>query len=112
MKRNKYHNKKTIYNGIKFDSLKERNYYMILKNYEKNGRIRDLKTQVPFELIPTYKINGKTVRKTQYYADFTYVSTNDNKIHVVDTKGVRTQVYKIKKKMFEYKYKLEIEEIC
>ena len=109
--RNKYHNKKVVYNGIKFDSIKEKNYYMILRNYEKNGRIKDLKTQVPFELIPKYKINNKSIRKTQYYADFTYVSTTDNKLHIVDTKGVRTQVYKIKKKMFEYKYKIEIEEI-
>ena len=111
MRRNKYYNKRVIYDGKKFDSLKERNYYMILKNYEKNGRIRELKTQVPFELIPSYKINGKTIRKVRYYADFTYVSNSDNNFHVVDTKGVKTEVYKLKKKLFEYKYQMEIEEI-
>ena len=108
---NKYHNKKVIYKGIKFDSIKERNWYMILENYVRNGRIKDLKRQVPFELIPTYKINNKTVRKMQYIADFTYITTNDNKLHIVDTKGYKTEVYKLKKKIFEYKYKMEIEEI-
>lgn len=106
----KYHNKKVIYKGIKFDSIKERNWYMVLENYVRNGRIKDLKRQVPFELIPTYKINNRTVRKMQYIADFTYITTNDNKLHIVDTKGYRTEVYKLKKKIFEYKYKMEIEE--
>ena len=107
----KYKNKKSEYKGIKFDSIKERNWYMVLENYVRNGRIKELKRQVPFELIPTYKINNRTVRKMQYIADFTYITTNDNKLHIVDTKGYRTEVYKLKKKIFEYKYKMEIEEI-
>lgn len=108
----KYHNKKVIYKGIKFDSIKERNWYMVLENYARNGRIKDLKRQVPFELIPTYKINNRTVRKMQYIADFTYITTNDNKLHIVDVKGSKniiTEAFKIKKKLFEYKYGVEIE---
>lgn len=105
----KYKNKKITFKGIKFDSIKERDYYTILKNYENIGRIKDLKLQVPFELIPSYKINNKTIRGIKYIADFTYIQ--DNKLHIVDVKGYRTEVYKLKKKLFEYKYKIEIEEI-
>ena len=107
----KYHNKKVFYGDILFDSKKECNYFYKLKLMENTGMIKDLKRQVPFELIPTYKINNRTVRKMQYIADFTYITTNDNKLHIVDTKGYRTEVYKLKKKIFEYKYKMEIEEI-
>lgn len=107
----KYHNKKVEYDGIKFDSTKEKDYYIILQSLLKCGFIKDLKRQEPYELIPTYKINNRTVRKMQYIADFTYITTKDNKLHVVDTKGYRTEVYKLKKKLFEYKYNMEIEEI-
>ena len=110
-KQNKYKNTKVEYKGIKFDSIKEMKHYQLLEYLQKNGEIKELKLQVPFELIPTFKINGKTVRKTQYIADFTYISVKDNKLHIIDTKGFRTDVYKIKKKMFEYKYKIEIEEV-
>ena len=109
--RNKYHNKKTEYKGIVFDSKKERDYYMVLEYYQKNGRIKELKRQVGYELIPSFRINGKSVRKTQYIADFTYISTKDDKLHVIDVKGVKTDVYRLKKKLFEYKYGIEIEEI-
>lgn len=107
----KYHNKKVFYGNILFDSKKECNYFYKLKLMENTGIIKELKRQVPFELIPTYKINNRTVRKMQYIADFTYITTNNNKLHIVDTKGYRTEVYKLKKKIFEYKYKMEIEEI-
>ena len=105
-KQSKYKNKKVIYNGIKFDSQKERNYYIKLKLLEEKGIISNLKLQVKFELQPSFKFNGKTIRSINYIADFTYIQ--DNKLHIVDTKGVRTEVYKIKKKMMQYKgYEIE-----
>ena len=109
--KNKYHNKKIYFNGVLFASKKEYSYFCKLKLMEQVGMIRDLKRQVPFELIPTYKINGKTIRKMQYIAEFTYITTEDNKLHVVDTKGYRTEEYKLQKKLIEYKYNMEIEEI-
>ena len=42
---NKYHNKKIIYNGIKFDSIKEKNRYIELKLLERAGLIKNLKLQ-------------------------------------------------------------------
>lgn len=108
IKQNKYKNKKTIYDGIKFDSKKEGSYYLKLKLLEEKGIISDLKLQVKFELQPKFQFGNKTIRAINYIADFTYIQ--DNKLHIVDTKGVRTDVYKLKKKMMEYKG-YEVEEI-
>lgn len=110
-KQNKYNNTKVEYKGIKFDSIKEMKHYQLLEYLQKIGEIKELKLQVPYELIPKYKINNKTVRKTTYIADFTYITTKDDKLHIVDTKGFKTDVYRLKKKLFEYKYGVEVEEV-
>lgn len=107
----KYHNKKATYDGYTFDSLKEKNYYIKLKLLERSGYIKELELQKEFELQPSYKLNKKTNRKITYRADFTYKTTEDDKLHVIDVKGFKTDVYKLKKKLFEYKYRIEIEEI-
>lgn len=107
----KYHNKKVIYNGITFDSIKEKNRYIELKLLERAGLIKDLKLQYEFELQPAFIINEKKIRKISYIADFYYFDNKLNDYVVEDTKGMRTDVYKIKKKVFEYKYKREIYEI-
>ena len=110
-KKNKYNNTKVEYKGIKFDSIKEMKHYQLLEYLQRIGEIKELKLQVPYELIPKYKINNKTVRKTTYIADFTYITTKDDKLHIVDTKGFKTDVYRLKKKLFEYKYGVEVEEV-
>ena len=107
----KYHNKKVEYDGYTFDSIREKNYYIKLKLLEKAGKIKELELQKEFELQPSFKLNNKTSRKITYRADFTYKTTEDDKLHVIDVKGFKTDVYKLKKKLFEYKYRIEIEEI-
>ena len=102
VKQNKYKNKKVVYDGITFDSKKEGNHYLALKQMEKLGIIKDLKLQVKFELQPSYKYNGETIRSINYIADFTYYQ--DGKYIVEDVKGIRTKEYKIKKKLLLYKY--------
>ena len=112
VKQNKYHNKRVEYDGMKFDSIKEKNYYMKLKLLEKYGIIKDIRRQVKYELQASYEINGKKVRSINYYADFTYIE--GDKKHIVDVKSEATRkdkVYRLKKKMFEYKYNMEIEEV-
>ena len=101
---NKYHNKKVFYDGHWFDSQKEKNHYILLKQLEKLGLISDLKLQVKFELQPSFKYNGETIRKITYIADFVYYDLKENKIIVVDVKGFKTKDYLLKKKMFMYKY--------
>ena len=111
-KTSKYKNKKAIYDGIEFDSLKERNHYMGLKMLERAGEIKDLELQKSFTLQPAFKKNGTSYRAITYKADFVYLDLRTNKIVVEDTKGFKTEVYKIKKKLFEYVYPdLELKEI-
>lgn len=112
LKQSKYGAKKVVIDGIKFDSQKEGNHYLELKLIEKQGLIKDLRMQVRFELQPSYKKNGKTIRAIYYVADFTYIDKKTNKMIVEDTKGFRTEVYKLKKKILEYKFpEMEIKEV-
>ena len=111
MARSKYYSKKVIIDGIKFDSKKEAEHYQKLKILLKQGIIKDLELQKEYLLQDKFKINGKTRRKITYRADFSYVSCEDGRLHVVDVKGFKTELYKLKKKLSEYKYNIEIEEV-
>lgn len=110
--RNKYLNKRVEIDGIVFDSKKEGKYYLVLKQREEDGEIRDLQMQVPFELVPAVyedevkhlKTKDKIVRKmvqraVRYVADFVYTDVETGKFCVVDTKGFRTKEYVLKRKM-------------
>ena len=108
-KQNKYHNKKVEYDGIKFDSVKEKNRYIGLKQLERLGVIQNLQRQVKYLLQPSFKLNGKTIRSITYIADFVYIQ--DGVEVIEDVKGMRTKEYLLKKKLFEYKYQKEIKEI-
>lgn len=109
---NKYSNKKVILDDIKFDSKAERNRYMELKILEEAGLIKDIELQKEFILQPSFKKNGKTYRKISYKADFYYFDNHLGKYIVEDVKGFKTDVYKLKKKMFEYNYpELELVEV-
>lgn len=109
-KQNKYYNKKVEYDGYKFDSQKEKAYYIKLKLMEKADEIFDLELQKEFVLIETFKLNDKTYKKMSYYADFTYFDKN-GKVHVIDVKGYKTKEYLLKKKLMAWKYGVEIEEV-
>lgn len=103
-KYNKYKNKKVIIDGISFDSEKEGKRYLELKSMQQFGLIKDLELQKVYELQPSFRKNNKTYRKITYKADFSYFDIEREQIVVEDVKGFKTEVYKIKKKMFEYKY--------
>lgn len=103
----KYHNTKTVADGIKFDSKLEAERYAQLKILERAGVIRALELQPSFELLPSFRKNGKTWRKTVYKADFRYILAEGDRIIVEDVKGstaVITDVFRLKQKLFEYKY--------
>lgn len=102
----KYHNTKTVADGIKFDSKLEAERYAQLKILESAGVIRDLKLQPEYELIPSFRKNGKTWRRTVYKADFRYILCEDDSYIIEDVKGstaVITDVFRLKQKLFEYK---------
>lgn len=98
----KYRNKKTQVDMYLFDSVLEAKRYKQLALLERAGEIKNLKLQVPFLLQESFRKNGKTYRKIEYMADFVY--EEKGKTIVEDTKGIKTDVFKIKQKLFEYKY--------
>ena len=98
----KYKNKKIQVDMYVFDSIAESRRYKELKLLERAGEITDLKLQPKFLLQESFKKNGKTFRKIEYIADFQYIE--NNKIIVEDVKGMQTDVFKIKHKLFEKKY--------
>lgn len=96
----KYNAKKTTVDDIEFDSKREAERYCELKLLERGKEIRNLVLQPRFLLQDKFKDkHGKTHRKIEYVADFLYIDKDDKAI-VEDVKGVLTDVYKIKKKMF------------
>lgn len=106
----KYGNEKKKINGYTFASKAEARRYQQLFLMERAGIIHGLRLQPEYELIPSFRKNNKTYRRTVYIADFEY--KENGKTIVEDVKGYATDVYKLKKKMFEYKYpELTIKEI-
>ena len=85
-----------------FDSVLEARRYKQLALLERAGEIKNLKLQVPFLLQESFRKNGKTYRKIEYIADFVYEEKGQTIVE--DTKGIKTDVFKIKQKLFEYKY--------
>lgn len=126
MRRSKYGNRKTVVDGITFDSKKETNRFRELQLLERAGKITALQRQVKYVLIPTqrefsneiYKKGahqghfkpGKVLEKEcSYIADFAYIQ--GGAYVVEDTKGVRTEAYKIKRKLMLERYGIQIKEV-
>lgn len=101
----KYKSHITEVEGIRFHSKKEASRYLVLANLEKEGKIKGLKLQPKFTLIPKSK-HGREIR---YIADFEYY-LDDGTYVVEDVKGFRTDVYRLKKRLLAEKTGIEIVE--
>lgn len=110
-KKSKYKNNKTDIDGHKFDSVKEAEYYLILKDRERKGEIRYLKLQYPVEIQPAFTDKqGNKIRAITYKADFYFYDCKLKSWRIIDVKGFKTDVYKLKYKLLLYKG-IEIEEV-
>ncbi len=103
-KKQKYNNKKTLVDGITFDSVKESNRYKELCILQKAGVVCDLRLQVQFQIIGLNR--GK---KGHYVADFVYLHREDGYV-VEDVKGMKTDTYKLKKKLMKDLWNIDIKE--
>lgn len=105
--KNKYSNiKTTTADGIKHDSRKEARRWVELTLLQRAGEISDLKRQVKYELIP--KQEGE--RAVTYIADFVYTDKKTGSTVIEDCKGFKTDVYKLKKKLLQWRYGIKIKE--
>jgi hypothetical protein len=101
--RSKYGNKKTVIDGIEFDSAKEAGRYVELRYLLLAGEIKCLERQVEFGL----EVNGEKV--ASYFADFVY--WQEGKMIVEDVKSRFTgkmAVYRLKKKLMRQCHGIEI----
>lgn len=118
----KYGNKKCEFQGVVFDSALEMKRWIVLKDAERRGEISNLQRQVEYILIPDQyrsevvhlKTKDKYVeklieRKCSYYADFVY--SKGEEVVVEDTKGLRLQDYKIKRKLMLFQRGIRIREV-
>lgn len=124
----KYNNNKVEYNGVIFDSKKELRFFLYLKDLEKDNIIKDIKRQVKYEIQPAFRYHGQAIRSINYIADFTVVVLDVEKFKnaigyrdekkghaaaddyikagktvILDTKGYKTEVYKLKYKLMLYR---------
>lgn len=101
MSRNYFRTKK--YKGS--DSKTEYHRLQELKLLERAGEIKHLQEQVSFELQPSFKTNqGKTIRKMEYTPDFVYYDFKLKGVVAEESKGFKTESYKMRAKLFQYKY--------
>ena len=106
-KESKYHNKKVTVDGITFDSIKEADRWKELRLMEQAGEIVGLVRQVRIELIPKTKL----YRAISYVADFVYFDKRTGKTVYEDVKGMKTDVYKLKKKLLYWRHGIEVNEV-
>ena len=100
-KKSKYGNRKTEVDGITFVSAKEAKRYADLELLYKAGQISKPARQVRFPL----------PGKTAYVADFVYLEKRPlapPSLVVEDAKGMKTQVYKLKKRQMLDVWGIEI----
>lgn len=94
-----------------FDSKKELYMYIALKKWLDEGRIENLELQKTYELQPRFSVRkGKLLRINRpitYTPDFVFFDKQENRLRVLDAKGMKTETYKIKRKLFEYKFREE-----
>ena len=99
----KYHATPAVVDGLRFDSQAEGRRYTALKILAASGEISDLEIHPKYELQPGFTDNtGKRQRAIVYEADFAYT---ENGVQIVeDVKGFQTPVWKLKQKLFLYRY--------
>ena len=96
--KHKYRAQATVVDGIRFDSKKEARYYGELKLRQRVGDVLCFLRQVPIHL----------PGQTRLVIDFLEFRT-DGSVHFVDTKGVQTETFKLKKRQVEDLYPFDIE---
>lgn len=126
-RRNKYGNKKCIFEGIEFASKKEMQRYLVLRQAQDNGLISNLTLQPKFELIPRIseqvtiklKTKDKTIERfvqhpINYVGDFSYIK--DGKQVVEDVKAspksaALDSVFLLKEKIFRWRFGFAIKRV-
>ena len=101
----KYGSVRCEMNGRVYPSKHQAKIAATLQMLQERGLISDLKEEVPIILVPG---DGK-LRPITYRADFTY--RDERSLHVVDAKGFKHPVYRLKKRLAALLLGIQIEEV-
>ena len=106
---NKYNAKKVTIDGITFDSKSEGRYYQHLLGLMESGVVESFEMQKPYTLLDKFPHpkTGKTIRAIKYVPDFEVIYT-DGRVEVVDVKGMQTDVFRMKCKLFMFRYQIPL----
>jgi hypothetical protein len=114
VRRSKYAAVPTTIDGVRFSSKKEAARYMELKMLQKAGEIHGLELQPKFPLY-VGKVGQRIERADKpvcsYIADFRYREGPTGILRIEDVKGMKTPVYRLKKKMVEAQYGITVREV-
>ena len=101
----KYNAKKVEIDGIKFDSKAEGEYYLHLKQQVTERQILGFERQKRMLLQEGFNVEGVKgkIRPIFYVVDF-IITENDGTLTYIDVKGVETDVFRLKKKLFMKRY--------
>ena len=104
--RTKYNAQKTVVDGITFASRLEAERFQQLKLLEEAGEISCLKLQLGLQINPpwTNPQTGEKLKGSMYYADFFYIDNRNHKMIIEDTKGVETDVFRLKWNLVQSMY--------
>lgn len=103
VEKSKFNAVRVIVDGYTFDSKAEAKRYGSLKLLQEVGEIRDLKVHPRFCLQPTFYYQDERISGIYYEGDFSYIK-DDGATVVEDVKGFKTDVYRLKRKMFLHTY--------
>lgn len=101
--RSKYNAKKVVIDNITFDSKAEAAYYQQLKLLKMSGEVVSFDLQPEFILQDSFVKNGKKYHAIKYRADF-LVRYSDGHEELIDVKGMLTNEFILKRKLFEMRY--------
>lgn len=104
-KGNKYGSKKTNYNGRIFDSKREAEFAKHLQYLKHARNLADRVVDIQYQVSYTIKIKNTHICK--YIADFVVIY-GDGQREVIDVKGFKTAIYKLKKRLVEAQYDITI----
>jgi len=106
---NKYNAKKVEIDGIVFDSRAEGMFYEHLLDLMHDGIVESFEMQKPYTLLDKFPHpkTGKTIRAIKYVPDFEVIYT-DGRVEVVDVKGMQTDIFKMKCKLFMFRYQIPL----
>ncbi len=104
----KYRNKPCIVDGLKFDSIAEAARWGSLQLMQDVGMIRGLERQVPYVLVPSVKFDGSARAKPAVKLTVDFVYWEGEKRVLEDTKGIVTDIFRLKQHLLKSVHGLEV----